>query len=69
MKPKLGVMGNMCWLVEDVNIPETIAIQTNQPIMPSYPETTLDHPTAAFNDGKSKSNVQNWGEPKNKKSE
>ena len=32
MKPKLGVMGNMCWVVEDVNIPETIAIQSNQPI-------------------------------------
>lgn len=35
---------NLCWFGKDINTPITTVIQTMQPIQPSYPQSSIDHP-------------------------
>jgi hypothetical protein len=59
----VGKMGNFCWLLEDVNVPESFPIMSNQPIQQSYGGTTMDNPKG-FD---ATAPPQDWGEAKYEK--
>jgi hypothetical protein len=50
-----------CWFDKDVSTPQTIAIQSNQPIQQMYPATTNEHPK----EYQPPTQKQVWGKPKN----